>query len=422
MDLANRLFKGDRVIWVIFIALCFVSVIEVFSAISTLVYKNGDYLGPGLRHASFLLGGLLWILIIHNVPYRFFSILVVLLPISALLLLYTLFFGEEINGSRRWISLFGSQFQPSEIAKLACIVYVAFLLSRRKMFTDTQIFKYILLGVTVICALIFSENFSTCVITFLVCFLMMFIGQISLKKMGILFVTLVLLSSSFFLLLHSLPDNTIKQYDILAKIKNRTEEMFISKPPLNAKTYEIIDENRQESHAKIAIANGGLGKLPGHGQQRDFLSQAYADFIYAIIIEEMGLIAGFIVLLLYIILIIRVGVIAHKCDKLFPKFLVLGCGLMIGIQAFANMGMVVDLFPVAGQPLPLISRGGTSTLITCTYFGIILSISRFGAGMGNEEKDSEEEDEEEDNVIELETDISEKTPLTAIETLTKYDT
>ncbi|MDR1646277.1 MAG: FtsW/RodA/SpoVE family cell cycle protein [Tannerellaceae bacterium] len=393
MDLFNRLFKGDRVIWVIFMALCIVSVIEVFSAISTLAYKSGDYLGPGIRHASFLLGGFLLILIIHNLPCRFFSILIVLMPVSALILLYTLFFGEEINDSSRWINLFGIRFQPSEIAKLSCIVYVSFLLSRRKMYTDAQIFKYILCGVTVICALILPENFSTAAILFLVCFLMMFIGGISLKRIGLLSVILLLLAVSFFSLLHSLPDPMIKKYDILAKIKHRTENTFTPTPPLDAKTYDLNDYNRQESYAKIAIANGGLGKLPGHGQQRDTLPQAYADFIYAIIIEEMGIIAGFFVLLLYIILIIRVGAIAHKCDKLFPKFLVLGCGLMIGVQALANMAVVVGLFPVTGQPLPLVSRGGTSTVITCVYFGIILSVSRFGAGMGNED-DEEDEDEE----------------------------
>lgn len=391
-------------IWVIFMALCLVSVIEVFSATSTLAYKDGNYWGPGIRHASFLLSGFLLILIIHNLPCRFFSLLIVLLPVSAFLLLYTLFFGEEINDSNRWMVLFGVRFQPSEIAKLSCIVYVAFLLSRREMFTDAQIFKYILFGVVIICALIFPENFSTGAILFLVCFLMMFIGRISLKRIGILFVVLVLLGVSFFALLHILPDETIHKYNRLATIKHRSEGMFSPKPPLDAKTYEINDYNRQESYAKIAIANGGLGKLPGHGQQRDTLPQAYADFIYAIIIEEMGIVAGMIVLLLYIILVIRVGVIAHKCDKLFPKFLVLGCGLMIGVQALANMAVVVGLFPVTGQPLPLVSRGGTSTVITCIYFGIILSISRFGAGMGNEEEEEDrEEKEEEDPVIELET-------------------
>ncbi|MDR2118797.1 MAG: FtsW/RodA/SpoVE family cell cycle protein [Tannerellaceae bacterium] len=407
MNLANKLFKGDTVIWIIFMLLCLISVIEVFSATSTLAYKDGNYWGPIIRHASFLLGGFLLILVIHNIPCRFFSALIALLPVSIVLLAYTLVFGKEINDSNRWMVLFGISFQPSEVAKLSCIVYVSFLLSRRNMFTDTQIFKYILIGVFSICALIFSENFSTSIIIFLVCFLMMFIGRVSLKKMGILSLLLLSVAVLSFSLLHTLPDETVNRYDILAKIKHRTEKLFKESPPLDAKTYKVDDYNRQETYAKIAIANGGLGKLPGHGQQRDTLPQAYSDFIYAIIIEEMGIIVGLGVLFLYVVLMIRVGVIANKCDKLFPKFLVLGCGLLISIQALANMGVVVGLFPVTGQPLPLVSRGGTSTLITSLYFGIILSISRYGAGMGDEEEEEEtiEEDEKADPV-KLETDTN----------------
>jgi cell division protein FtsW len=414
MNLANRLFKGDRVIWVIFMALCLISVIEVFSATSTLAYKDGNYWGPGIRHASFLLGGFFLILLTHHIPCRYLSILITLMPISIVLLAYTLFFGQEINGSSRWVNLFGISFQPSEVAKLACVVYVSFLLSRRKMFTDAQRFAYILAGVIPVCGLIFKGNFSTCAILFLICFLMMFIGGISLKRMGVLSLVLTLLAALFFLYVHTLPEETLKKYDNLAKIKHRTENVWKESLPLDAKTYIVDDDNRQETYAKIAVANGGLGKLPGHGQQRDTLPQAYSDFIYAIIIEEMGIIAGFFVLFLYIVLMMRVGVIAYKCDNLFPKLLVLGCGLMIGVQALANMAVVVGLFPVTGQPLPLVSRGGTSTLITCIYFGIILSVSRFGAGMGDDEEEEEEED-----VTELETEIPDKSPLTAVETLTK---
>ena len=154
-----------------------------------------------------------------------------------------------------------------------------------------------------------------------------------------------------------------------------------------------MDEHYQEDLAKIAIAQGGvLGKLPGHGQQRDFLPQAYSDFIYAIIIEETGLAGGFFVLLLYLTLLIRVAMIARRCEKLFPKFLILGCGLMLVTQALINMAVAVGVFPVTGQPLPLISRGGTSTVISCFYIGIILSVSRFGANIGNDEDPVPEEE------------------------------
>jgi cell division protein FtsW len=223
---------------------------------------------------------------------------------------------------------------------------------------------------------------------------MMFIGRVSLKRIGGLSLVLISFGILSFSLLHTLPKETVNKYEILAKMRHRTEELFVPSPPLDSKTYKITDYNRQITYAKIAIANGRLGKLPGHGQQRDTLPQAYSDFIYAIIIEEMGVIAGIFILLLYVTLMIRVGIIAKKCNTLFPKFLVLGCGLLIGIQALTNMGVVVGLFPVTGQPLPLMSRGGTSIVVTCIYFGIILSISHFGAGMGNEEEEDEEANED----------------------------
>jgi cell division protein FtsW len=410
MNLAEKLFRGDRVIWVIYITLCLISLIEVFSATSTIAYKDGNYLKPIIEHASFLLFGLALVLVIHNIHCRFFSALIVLLPASIFFLIFTLFFGVEINESNRWMSLLGIRFQPSELAKLSCVVYISFLLSRRKKFTDKQIFNYILIVVSVVCALIFPENFSTCAILFFFCFLMMFIGRISLKRVGGLFFVLLSFGVLSFALLHTLPKEMVNKYDILAKIRHRTEDILEEKLPLDSKTYKITDYNRQVTYAKIAIANGGgLGKLPGHGQQRDTLPQAYSDFIYAIIIEELGVVTGIFVLLLYVTLMIRAGTIAKRCSALFPKFLVLGCGLLIGIQALANMGVVVGLFPVAGQPLPLVSRGGTSILVTCVYFGMMLSVSHSGAGMGNEEEEEdagEDEDETGDEAIELETDAS----------------
>ena len=351
MELANKLFKGDRVIWIIFMLLCLISVVEVFSATSTIAYKNANHWGPIARHATFLLGGFALVLILHNIPCRFFSGFIILLPVSILMLIVTPFIGIEANDAHRWLEFFGMQFQPSEFAKLACIVYTSFLLSRRGSISDRHMFRYILIGVGLTCALILPENFSTGFMLFGVCFLMMFIGQISLIRLGKL--------AGFLLLMGGMDGS-----------------------------YKITDENYQVSHAKIAIARGGLlGQMPGHGQQRDFLPQAYSDFIYAIIIEELGYVGGVVVLLLYIILLIRVGIIARKCDKIFPKYLVLGCGLLVVVQALANMAVAVNLIPVTGQPMPLVSRGGTSTLISCIYFGIILSISRFGAGMGNDEED-----------------------------------
>lgn len=407
MNLANKLFKGDRIIWLIFMFLCLISLIEVFSATSTLTYKSGNYWGPIVRHATMLLGGFALILLLHNIPYKYFSLLILLLPVSAVLLLITTLFGETTNEAERSLDIFGFGFQPLELGKLACIVFVAFLLSRRHIFTPDQIFYYILIGVAVICALIFPENLSTSVMLFAVCYLMMIIGQLPFRKMLLLTVGGILGATLFLVILLSIPEDFFKSEDgigsklgRLATWQSRIMLFTKEKQKLDPATYDL-SKNEQVGHAQIAIARGGiLGKLPGHGRQRDFLPLAYADYIYVIIIEELGLLGGFFVMMLYIALMIRVGVIAKRCDKLFPKFLVLGCGLIIVFQAFFNMAVAVDIMPVTGQPLPLISRGGTSVLITCVYFGLILSVSRFGAGIGNEE-DEDEEDENEENIIEI---------------------
>lgn len=393
MDLASKLFKGDRVIWVIFMFLCLISVVEVFSATSTIAYKNANQWAPIIRHATFLLGGFVLVLLLHNIPCRFFPAFILLLPLSVLMLIATPFVGVNANDAHRWLEIFGIQFQPSEFAKLASIVFVAFLLSKRGRFTENQIFKYILIGVGVTCVLILPENFSTAFMLFGVCFLMMFIGQLPLSKLFKLGGILVLALVIFVALLKYIPETATKYLpDRFVTWQGRVDRFTTpheSDVDENG-VYKITDENYQVSHAKIAIARGGIfGQMPGHGQQRDFLPQAYSDFIYAIIIEELGVVGGVVVLLLYIMLLVRVGMIARKCDKLFPKFLVLGCGLLVVVQALANMAVAVNLIPVTGQPMPLVSRGGTSTVISCIYFGIILSVSRFGANMGNEE-DTEE--------------------------------
>ena len=394
MNLASKLFKGDRVIWIIFMFLCLISVVEVFSATSTLAYKSATHWDPIVRHASFILGGFVLVLLLHHIPCKFYTLLTVFLPISAILLAITPFFGVEVNGEPRWLEILGVRFQPSEIAKLAVIGYTAFILSKQNMFTEKQMFKYILIGSGIICALIFTNNGSTALLLFSVVLMMMFFGQISfvrlLKFVGILIAAVSLIGA----LLYVMPEGVMDYLpDRVHTWKGRIERFNDSTPAVTfepGKAVNIDDDDYQVVHAKIAIARGGiLGKFPGYGQQRDFLPQAYSDFIYAIIIEEMGLLGGFFVLFLYIVLLVRVGVIARKCDKLFPKFLVMGCGLLFVAQALTNMAVAVDLIPVTGQPLPLISRGGTSTVISCAYIGIILSVSRFGAKMGNEDEESD---------------------------------
>jgi cell division protein FtsW len=371
----------------IFGFLSLVSVVEIFSATSTLAYRTASYWAPVMRHSTFALGGFVIILLLHNIPYRFFSALVMLLPLSVALLAITLVMGRDINDSSRWLEFMGIQFQPSEVAKLSLIVFIAFMLSRRHMFSELWIFRWVIGAVGVICLLILPENFSTACMLFTVCFLLMFVGQMPLKYLGSLVGVLVLCGGLLFLGLRFVPKGTLREYvPRFVTWQGRLDRFMENDAPDNG-TFRITDANYQVSHAKIAIVRGGIfGRMPGNGQQRDFLPQAYSDFIYAIIIEELGLVGGLFVLLMYVILMVRVGMIARRCDRPFAKYLVMGCGLMIVVQAFINMAVAVDLVPVTGQPLPLVSRGGTSTLITSVYIGVILSVSRFGAGIRNDGK------------------------------------
>lgn len=379
----GRAFKGDKVIWCIFIALCIISLLEVFSATSTIAYRQQSHWTPILRHAAFLLIGFAVVMFLQRVPSRFFSVLLLGLPFSAILLVVTMFLGEDVNGAQRWLGIGAFTIQPSEFAKISAVGFVAFFLSKMKPDNEGWIFKTLMIGIGGLCLLIAPENLSTACLLFAVCFLMMFIGQVSLKKMALVALGGIGIVVLLFGGLALLPDSA-KDYmpDRLATWKNRIERhssenqvSIFDKNEDGSIAYKITDENYQISHAKIAIANGGIIGLPGSGTERDFLPQAYSDFIFAIILEETGLLGGLFVLLLYVALMIRCGVLASKCEKKFPRYLILGAGLILTVQALANMAVAVNLIPVTGQPLPLVSRGGTSTIITCAYFGIILACS-----------------------------------------------
>ena len=397
MDFFNKTFRGDRTVWIIFILLCIISLVEIFSATSTIVYKQGNQWGPIIRHALFLLTGFCGVMFLQRVPTRFFSLSIPILIISWFFLILTLFMGEEVNGAQRYLGFGAFSFQPSEIAKIAAIGAVAFFLSKTNKENESIMFKVIITGVLVTCGLIILDNLSTGILLFCVCFLMMIIGQVSWKRIGKITLSGILIGSILFMALSFIPEDTIKDKlpDRFGTWKSRIDKFLDSSSPNgvggNIEEYNI-SENFQISHAKIAIANGGIIGLPGSGTERDFLPQAYSDFIFAIILEEMGLIGGIVVMLLYFWLMIRVGMLARKCDKFFPKYLLLGSGLILTIQALINMGVAVDLFPITGQPLPLISRGGTSTIITCAYFGIILACSNF------KEKEHENVDEDIANI------------------------
>ncbi len=419
-NLTKKVFQGDTSVWIIFLLLCCFSLVEVFSATSTLAYKTSNIWIPIVRHASFLLAGFLMILGMVRIHYKYYSLAILLMPLSILMLVVTPIIGVSANDASRWLDIFGVQFQPSEFGKLACIVYVAFLLSKRGKFSEKAIFQWIVSGVGIVCFLILLYNFSTAFLLGMVCLLLMFIGHISLVRIGKLLLYL-LLGGVVLIAVATIAPKTVERFlPRLETWSNRlikhADDRGEAEKAQTDKTYVITDENYQVTHAKIAIARGGLfGKMPGRSVQRDFLPQAYSDFIFAIIIEELGVVGGIFVLLLYIMLLIRVGIIARRCEKLFPKYLVIGCGLLIVIQAFTNMAVAVNLIPVTGQPLPLISRGGTSTMLTCIYIGIILSVSHFGAGMGPEEEEEEESEEKTD--MEEYVESSGENPIFAVETI-----
>lgn len=389
MDLLKNLFKGDKVIWIIFLFLCVISVIEVFSAASTLTYKTGDHWGPITQHTVIMLVGVLVVWITHKVNYRYFQVIpVFLLPLSAILLLLVVVIGNMTNGAARWMSIFGLQFQPSELAKMAVIISVSFILAKNQEENgaNPKAFKYIMWITGVICALIAPENLSTAGLLFGVVFLMMVIGRIPFRKLAVLvgsILAIAALAVSVTMLVPDKADNGVLHR--MSTWKSRIIGFASPKKDIPAAKFDI-DKDAQVAHANIAIATSNvIGKMPGNSIERDFLSQAFSDFIFAIIIEELGLVGGGFVVILYIWLLIRAGRIAQKTKGNFATFLVMGITLMLVSQAIINMCVAVGLFPVTGQPLPLISKGGTSTLINCVYVGMILSVSRYTAKLEENE-------------------------------------
>lgn len=391
MDLLRNIFKGDKVIWIIFMFLCLISVIEVFSAASTLTYKSGDHWGPITQHSIILMVGVVVVVFMHNIPYKWFQAFpVILLPLSLGLLAFVTIMGvitgDRVNGAARWMTFFGIQFQPSELAKMAVIIAVAFILSKGQdeKGASPHAFKYIMLITGITFLLIAPENLSTAMLLFGVVFLMMFIGRVAAKKLLTLIGGLALCGVLFIAAASMIPDDTeVPFLHRMQTWKNRIVN-FTDDEKVPAAKFDI-DKDAQIAHARIAIATSNVvGKAPGNSVQRDFLSQAFSDFIFAIIIEEMGLLGGGFVVCLYIWLLVRAGRIAQKCNRAFPIFLVMGISLLLVSQALLNMMVAVGLFPVTGQPLPLISKGGTSTLINCAYIGMILSVSRYTARLEEE--------------------------------------
>ncbi len=377
---SKRLFQGDLVIWAIYFWLCMISLIEVYSAGSSLSYKSGDFMAPLFKQAIFLGIGTAVVWVIHSIPCRFFKLGVFLYPISIFLLILTLIIGAKENDGARWLN-FGIKFQPSEIAKGALVLFVALILSfgQTEKGADKRAMKIILFATCLTCALIVTENLSTAALLFATVFVMMFIGRVPTKQLGkivgVCLLGVVLLAT----IVTIFPKEKLNESKLLHRAStwvDRVKDHTSDKETMSDTIF--LRDHAQEARAKIAIASSNMiGKMPGNSEQRDHLAQAYSDFIYAIIIEEMGVLGAVFVAFLYIILLFRAGRIASMCERNFPAYLTMGLAILLVIQAMVNMLVAVGLIPITGQPLPLISRGGTSTIINSVYFGMILSVSRY---------------------------------------------
>ena len=397
----GNIFKGDKVIWIVFFMLCMISLVEVFSASSNLTYKSNNFIMPIMKHAIMLAVGGFIAVVITNIPCRYFKLTTpFLILISVATLLWVLFAGESINGANRVIEIAGQTFQPSEIAKGTIILSEAQILSamQTERGADRKAFKHILVIALPMIFLIGLENLSTALLLFASMFLLMFIGRVPWIQLGKLAGICVGFALMGVLLIEIVGDDTKVEDSKLTKVekveKPKKERGAIEKMFHRADTWKArinkftddtevapqdydLDKDAQVAHANIAIVSSNvIGKGPGNSVERDFLAQAFSDFIYAIIIEEMGLFGATLVVFLYIVLLFRTARIANRCDNNFPAFLCMGLALMLVIQASANMLVAVGIVPVTGQPLPLISKGGTSTIINCAYIGAILSVSR----------------------------------------------
>jgi cell division protein FtsW len=393
----TKTFKGDRAIWGLVVLFMFYSLLAVYSSSAGVAFlKHSGNTTYFLRTQFFmLLLSIIIIVVVHYLPYRiYFSLAGLFLIISAALLVLTFVFGSRVNEATRWLVIPGTGFsiQTSDVAKVALVIYLARSLAMYQNELDNfmLVSKYFMLPVALICGLIMPENLSTSVMIFGISLVIMFIGRIPfrflLSYVGMAVVVIVL----FAMMLSAFTDSNRVQV-----WKNRIER-FVSGE-------EDADGDYQSNQAKIAISTGGLfGKAPGKSTQRNMLPQSNSDFIFAIIIEEYGLLFGAIPLILaYMILLFRGITIAKKCETAFPAFLVMGLIVMIVIQAMLNMLVAVGLFPVTGQTLPMVSWGRTSVLVMSFSIGAIMSVSRVvNARIRKEELPDEEKADEGEKIYE----------------------
>lgn len=392
--------KGDRALWAVVALLALFSFLPVYSASSNLAYLYGDggTLKFLVRHASHLFLGFVIIYAVHRMPYRYFrGLSLIMLPIVLLFLAYTLAQGTTIGGANasRWmrIPFVGIKFQTSTLASVVLMIYVARYLSKIKEKTIT--FKETLvplwLPVFLVVGLILPANFSTTAIIFSMVLMLCFLGGYPIKYLAMVVGSGIVGLALFIMVGRAIPG------PIQVKIQtweNRVANYW------NEDEKENKKENYQIDRSKIAIASGGIvGVGAGKSKMKTLLPQSSSDFIYAIIVEEYGLVGGLFLLFLYLLLLFRIVIVAHKADTIFGKLLAIGVGLPIVFQALINMAVAVELFPVTGQTLPLISSGGTSIWMTCLAIGVVLSVSKKREELLEKEEKEATEKENEENPL-----------------------
>ena len=379
-------FTGDKVIWVVVAILTLVSLLAVYSASESVANRsyNGNNAFVLLRHASMLLLGLVGVFGASLINYKKYSrLLLLLFWIAIPLLIYTLFFGKNLHHAQRVIGIAGVTFQTSDLAKIALIGFLARVLTlRHDSFTDfKELAIRVMLPIVVIVGLIFPENFSTAAMLFATCIVMMFLSKVKMKYI-LEFVGIIVLAGGIFMLVSLAYSKDNRS----ATWVYRIERFFGS-----GDEEKNDDKDFQITQSKIAIAGGGIfGKGSGKSTQRNVLPHPYSDFIYAIVLEEYGLVGGVFVLLMYMILMYRATRIMIRAPQSFGAMLAVGLAFSLVMQALVNMGVAVGLFPVTGQPLPFVSMGGTSLLFTGISIGIIISVTKEIKNINNnEDSDSE---------------------------------
>lgn len=371
-DFLAKYLKGDPYIWFVVFALSVYGVLAVYSSTGAMAWQDrgGDTEYYLLKHSALLIFGLFTMWLTHMIDIQYFyRISQIMLWLAVPLLIYTLVFGVEINDARRWVMLpgIGLTVQTSDFAKLALVAYVARFMARRQ--GEVHDFKRTLLPILgiilIVCMLIFPEDFSTSAVLFLTSMLVLFLGRLPLKQIGLLAGIGVLVLGSTFAYVMS----TDVQFGRIATMKSRIESFS---------NEDADGGNYQSKQAQIAVARGGFtGKGPGRSRQKDFLPSPFADFIYAIIIEEYGSIFGGLALIvLYMLLLYRAFRVVLQSDNSLAALLAIGLAFSLVVQALVNMGVAVNVLPVTGLALPIVSRGGTSILFVSIAFGIILSASR----------------------------------------------